>query len=110
MGASEEKTLHPPPNNVKARVRGDETNGATSADADISSGLYYSSQEPILRAMAFFLGLDMTEFSAILVDKYQIAQSRFPSESVGWQKWWAESLMWGIYCTLIYLSETFMKD
>jgi hypothetical protein len=110
MGASEEKTLPPPPNNAKAGVRVDETNGATSVDADISSGLSYSSQEPILRTMASSLGLDMTEFSAILVDKYQIAQSRFPLENVGWQKWWAESLMWEIYCTLIYLSETFMKD
>ena len=64
----------------------------------------YSSQMTAMRTRATFAGIDLSLFDQISSEKAKIAQNRFPAESVDWQMWLAESLIWVFFCKCSHCS------
>jgi hypothetical protein len=58
----------------------------------------YTSQARLITSKAFNLQLQMKDFQAIFKEKIRLSENRFPGESLDWQAWFAESMVWCFYC------------
>jgi hypothetical protein len=61
----------------------------------------YLSQSKLITSKAVELGLQMSGFQQIFSEKNKLAEKKFPGESVDWQTWYGESMIWTLYCKKI---------
>lgn len=73
----------------------------SSTLANLSNGLE-ASMHRLIDDELLSLGIDKGIYRKATEEKRQIVENKFPSESDEWLEWYAESLVWGCFCKLLW--------